>query len=190
METFSALLAICAGNSPVHGELSAQKPVTRRFDAFFDLRLNKRLTKQSWREWFETLSCPFWRHCNDMKKVPFRQRVSSLHGGSVVSRIKAGFPSRQWLPMWGACVYTYLYACVQIISFSQLCCSNEKRPTLNVIQIMIWRFPVMTSNLLTYVYNRLPIAPRDLSSNVNVWYAIPYNTMDHAITWSGSIYHA
>ena len=43
METFSALLAICAGNSPVTGEFPAQRPVTRSFDVFFDLRLNKRL---------------------------------------------------------------------------------------------------------------------------------------------------
>ena len=41
METFSALLAICAGNSPVPGEFPAQRPVTRSFDVFFDLRLNK-----------------------------------------------------------------------------------------------------------------------------------------------------
>ena len=40
METFSALLAICAGNSPVPGEFPAQRPVTRSFDVFFDLRLN------------------------------------------------------------------------------------------------------------------------------------------------------
>ena len=34
------------------------------FDVFFNLRLNKRLSKQS-RGWlFETLSCPLWRHCN------------------------------------------------------------------------------------------------------------------------------
>ena len=38
METFSALLAICAGNSPVPGEFPAQKPMTRSFDVFFDLR--------------------------------------------------------------------------------------------------------------------------------------------------------
>ena len=48
METFSAYLAICAGNSPVPGEFPAQMPVTRSFDFFFDLRLNKRLGKQSW----------------------------------------------------------------------------------------------------------------------------------------------
>ena len=46
METFSALLAICTGNSPVSGEFPTQRPVTQSFDVFFDLRLNKRLSKQ------------------------------------------------------------------------------------------------------------------------------------------------
>ena len=41
-----------------------QRPVTRSFDVFFDLRLNKRLRKQSWGWWFETLSRPLWRQCN------------------------------------------------------------------------------------------------------------------------------
>ena len=34
METFSVLLAICAGNSPVPGEFPAQRPVTRSFGVF------------------------------------------------------------------------------------------------------------------------------------------------------------
>ena len=42
--TFSALMAICAGNSPVTGELPAQRPVTRIFDVFSNLLLNKRLS--------------------------------------------------------------------------------------------------------------------------------------------------
>ena len=46
METFSALLDLCAGIS-VTGEFPSQRPVTQSFDAFFDLRLNKRLSKQS-----------------------------------------------------------------------------------------------------------------------------------------------
>ena len=65
METLSALLAICAGNSPVPGEFPAQRPVTRSFDVFFDLRLNKLLSKQWWGWPFETLSRPLWRHFND-----------------------------------------------------------------------------------------------------------------------------
>ena len=60
----STLLAICVGNSPAPGEFPAQRPVTRSFDVFFDLRLNKRLSKQSWGWWFETLSRLLWRHCN------------------------------------------------------------------------------------------------------------------------------
>ena len=42
METFSALLAICAGNSTITGEFSPKRPVTRCFGVFFDLRPNKR----------------------------------------------------------------------------------------------------------------------------------------------------
>ena len=64
METFSALLAICAGNSPVPGEFPTQRPVTRGFDIFFDLRLNIRLGKQSLGWWFETPSRSLWRHNN------------------------------------------------------------------------------------------------------------------------------
>ena len=40
METFSALLALCAGNSPVTGEFPAQRPVTQGFHVFYDLRIN------------------------------------------------------------------------------------------------------------------------------------------------------
>ena len=64
METFSALLAIYAGTFPVAGEFPTQRPVTRSFDVFFDLRLNKRLRKQSRGWWLETLSRPLWRQCN------------------------------------------------------------------------------------------------------------------------------
>ena len=39
MEAFSALLALCAGNSPVTGEFPSQMPVTRSFDVYFDLHL-------------------------------------------------------------------------------------------------------------------------------------------------------
>ena len=58
MEIFSALLAIWAGNSP------AQRPVTWSFDVYFDLRPNKRLSKQSLGWWFETLLPPLLRHRN------------------------------------------------------------------------------------------------------------------------------
>ena len=58
METFSALLA---------GEYSSQRPVTRSFDVFFDLRMNKRSSKQSRRRWFVTpMFCSLWRHCKEV----------------------------------------------------------------------------------------------------------------------------
>ena len=64
METFSAQLAICAGNSSITGEFPARRSVTRSFDIFFYLRLDERLSKQSWGWWFDMLSRPLWRHCN------------------------------------------------------------------------------------------------------------------------------
>ena len=51
------------------GELPAQRPVTRSFDVFFDLSLNKRLSKQSRGWWFETQSRPLWRLCNGDKET-------------------------------------------------------------------------------------------------------------------------
>ena len=73
--TFSASLAICAGNSPVTGEFPAQRPVTRSFDVFFDLRQNKRLSKQSWGRWFETPLRSLWRHCHDVSHLLIDQRL-------------------------------------------------------------------------------------------------------------------
>ena len=59
----------CAGNSPVNGEFRSQRPVTRSFDLFFDLRMNKRLSKQSRRRWFETPSRSVWRQSNIPKRL-------------------------------------------------------------------------------------------------------------------------
>ena len=76
-------------HSVVTAELPAQRPVTRSFDVFFDLRLNIRLSKQSWGWWFETLLRPWWRHCNDEdspcldlyhdSNAPSRQQISICH---------------------------------------------------------------------------------------------------------------
>ena len=54
MEASSALLALCEGNPPVTGGFPSQRPVTRSFDVFFDLRLNKWLSIKVRRRWFET----------------------------------------------------------------------------------------------------------------------------------------
>ena len=50
------------------GEFPTQRPATRSFDVFFDLRLNKRLSKQPSGWWFETPSWSLWRQCNKRHK--------------------------------------------------------------------------------------------------------------------------
>ena len=99
METFSALLAICAGNSPVPGEFPAQRPVTRSFDVFFDLRLNKRLSKQSWGWWLETTWRSLWRGCN----VAMMYRLFSRYQDTWKWYI-------DWYPCWQWCSdYSRMY---------------------------------------------------------------------------------
>ena len=66
-KTFSALLVLCEGNPPGTCGFPSQRPVTRSFDIFCDMRLNKRFSKQSTR-WFGTPSHSLWRHCN-MKNI-------------------------------------------------------------------------------------------------------------------------
>ena len=99
METFSALLAFCAGNSPVTGEFPAQWPVTRSFDAFFNLRLNKPSSKQSWGWWFETPSHSLWCHCNDYQLCHLTHRFvrfltkiySNVHSQKIIVKCKECF---------------------------------------------------------------------------------------------------
>ena len=82
IETFSALLAVCAGNSPVSDEFPTQRPVTQSFDVFFDLRPNKRLSKQ-WRGWwFETPSCPLWCHCNGCGRYTSDEMYAIFEGNT------------------------------------------------------------------------------------------------------------
>ena len=118
MVTFSALLAICAGTSSVTGEFPAQRPMTRSFDVFFDLHLNKRLSKQSWSWWFETKSRPSWRHCIEisLKFVP----QGPVNNIPTLVLIMAIVPSRRQAIIWtnGGILYwrtyAWLFVCVNI----------------------------------------------------------------------------
>ena len=93
MEIFSALLAICAGNSPVTGEFPTQRPVTWSFDVYFDLRPNERLSKQWWGWWFETLFRSLWRHRNVYLSMPLQ--IRELLNGYIP-------------PVWGMITYPCL----------------------------------------------------------------------------------
>ena len=66
METFSALLALCAGNSPVNSHHKGQRRGTLMFTLI--CALNKRLSEQEWGWWFETRLRSLWRHCNDLQR--------------------------------------------------------------------------------------------------------------------------
>ena len=84
------------------GEFPAQRPVTRSFDVFFDLRLNKRLSKQPWRWWFETSSWSLWRQCNGIEdaetssnfwhKLPCRS-ITIIHHPRIYNLTKTLFAS-------------------------------------------------------------------------------------------------
>ena len=107
METFSALLAICAGNSPVTGEFHAQMPVTRSFDAFFDMCLNKCLS-------------PLWCHCNaehlwydEQTLVPVmawchQARSHYLKQCSPSSMMQYGISRLQWIDLINSPVLGYV----------------------------------------------------------------------------------
>ena len=82
------------GIHPFPGEFPAQRPVTLSFDYFFDLRLNKRLSKPSLRWWwFETLSRPLCRHCNIIIHVVncpylFARRLSNIEYHASITRFQ------------------------------------------------------------------------------------------------------
>ena len=64
METFFGVTDPLCGEFTGHRWIPTQRPVTRRFDVFFGLRLNKRLGKQSWCWWFEMPLRSLWCHCD------------------------------------------------------------------------------------------------------------------------------
>ena len=73
MEKFSALLAFCAVNSKFH----AQRPVTRSFDVFFDLRLNQQMSKLECGTWYHhprSLQCVLSRNLRMFKVATWHYR--------------------------------------------------------------------------------------------------------------------
>ena len=103
METFSALLALCAGNSPVTGEFPAQRSATRSSDVSLDLCMNKRLSKQSWGWWSETPSCSLWRQCNGSPKASlsgWHIHIFGLHRYFITTRHNKAWTMCVWSLGW------------------------------------------------------------------------------------------
>ena len=115
MEKISALMVICAGNSPVIGEFPAQRPVTR----------NKRLSKQWWGWRFETPSRPLWRHNNVI--IWFCNVKVEL----VQCCDKTANEVRSWLHNWdylGLCWFEW---------WGNVLCKHDKR-LIAIVQILMY----------------------------------------------------
>ena len=106
--TWSFMMTSSNGNifrvtGPLCGEFTGpgERPVTRSFGVFFDLRLNEPLSKQSWGWWFETLSRSLWRHRNDINKVDGEMERSATRWFLWYWRfVSSGWqPSMQWSPL-------------------------------------------------------------------------------------------
>ena len=66
-------------NWPFGRGIPRTKPLTRSFDVFVDLRLNKRLGKQSWGWWFEMPWRALWRHCNGLNVIRATSDMCLVH---------------------------------------------------------------------------------------------------------------
>ena len=106
------------------GEFPAQRPVTRSFGVFFDLRLNLRLSKQSWGWLFETPSCSLWRHYNVYSHT--------------LPLIACDFPHINW----GNVQYTWKFILIQLLA--------TQKPTKKLLRAHLswstwwhWRYPLI-----------------------------------------------
>ena len=98
---------IFRATSPLRGEFTdafpAQRPVTLRIDISLDLRLNKRLSKQSWGWWFETTS----RHQMEILSVslgplsPVNSRHKFQWRGALILSFICAFNKQLSKQPWG-----------------------------------------------------------------------------------------
>ena len=140
MKTFSGLLALCAGNSPVTGEFPAQRLVTRSFDVFFDLRLNKGLNKQSWGWWFETPSRSLWRYCNGVAHSSPTLSCGNIHALPCDSAYLPQKCIRCWWLNPAKDCFGFIVCCVSwLIEAGWRIYASVNYPPL--VQIMAWRWP-------------------------------------------------
>ena len=158
METFSALLALCEGNQgnpPVTGGFPSQRPVTWSFDVFFDLRLNKQLSKQSKRWSIVTPSHPLWRQCNvkwisdgscihDIAQHPrfrVREAFSTTPASSYVPACNTLMPGQM-----AAIMQTTFFKCIVLnenvgiwhYNFTEVCSWGFQGSKTSLVPVMAW----------------------------------------------------
>ena len=103
-----------------HRGIPRQRPVTRCLGVFFDLRLNKRLSKQSWGRRFETPSHPLWCHCNVLLLFLFSQH----HNESLIRHQMWSHDAsnQRWLTVHWICITHSLG--IKMAAISQTIFSN------------------------------------------------------------------
>ena len=144
------------------GEFPAQRPVTRSFDVFFDMRPNKWLSKQPWGWWFETPSWSLWRQCNGHNL----QNVDHFVHASIC-QIRSTFqytsprPKVHWVQSasdgcWmHRAPYCYVIPSCQInwlISYSIVLCSFPN--LIYVLRFLIWHAAFQRSNKILWKYSK------------------------------------
>ena len=147
-----------AGNSPGTGEFPAQRPVTRSFDVFFDLRLNKRLNKQWWGWCFGTPSSPLGSHSNVMDVwTSWHERTPHIIGPLWWESAGHGSPSKG--QYFGASMFPLLLAWTS-------CRTNSPvRHDTYDITVMSWKQRAVRCrydmvNFLRNSHNRYPVRAR------------------------------
>ena len=117
---FVRAIHLSPGNSP-----HAQRPVTRSFDVFFELRLNKRLSKQWWGWWFQTPSGPLWRHCNVflLRSSTEVRCILGMMSSGISALLK--FNRRQSYGLHVQCIYASLQLEINVIQVTQTWCRSN-----------------------------------------------------------------
>ena len=134
------------------GEFPTQRPVTQRFDVFFDLCLNKLLSKQPWGWWFETPSWSLWRQCNDKHHSSGDQSPQTPHWQPDDSHlISSCLLSHSWV--WYPGFLGHEVQCQWlIVEWETCCCINTLRPRQNGCHL--------SDDIFKYIFLSLTLFPR------------------------------
>ena len=146
METLSALLVLCEGNPHL--------PVTRSFDIFFDLHLNKRLSKQSRGRWFEMPSRSLWRYCN-ARTTPTRRKswtYMEQHAVFATKCIFSAFEFRYFCHIATSDILKSISMSLHTLSYSPLQCYTHVKITSVFMSLHTLMYKV-NFNVVTHVLN-------------------------------------
>ena len=144
-----------------HRWIPLTRPVTRSFDNFFDLCLNKRLSKQSWGWWFETPLRSLWRHCNayitDIPYLTDKGELPNVFSGGI--KLLNYVLSLQWRHNGRDSVSNHRRDdCVLNRSFS---CSSKNTSKLRLTGLCAWNSPVT---------GEFPTQRASNAENVSYWW--------------------